>query len=292
MYFLDLSLLSATENDAASADVGVNAGTYNIAGREIAENDKSEGGSANTTAVTAKSAVQAVFNTTELLEQIISHLPMRQIAATQRVARNWKEVIHGSPTIQTQLWLRPATSEVLPPAHPIEGPQASCIPFQVVYHQKVKLNPLTQWVHQGIVLFPFEVTESSFPWYTDGFVVSFSGVLNRFYIYQIIAPTPPKVTMPESWLRMFLTDPPVTTIKLQAPMRESEEKRILTRRGRITLGVVKNEMDDMIRKALPLVYIPKPVRAKGRHAVEKYLCKSMGRHLPDLWVQDLIECRV
>lgn len=204
MYFLDLTLFGATENDAASADVGFNAGTCNIAGHEIAKNDKSEDGSANTTAVTATSAVQAVINTTELLEQIISHLPMRQIAATQRVARNWKEIIDGSPTIQALLWLRPAKSGVLSPAHRIESPQASCMPHEVVYHRKVRLNPFTQWLHQGIVLFPFEVTESFEVWHPQH-LVFFSGVLNRSYVYQIIDSTTPEIAVPESWLRMFLT---------------------------------------------------------------------------------------
>lgn len=74
--------------------------------------------------------------------------------------------------------------------------------------------------------------------------------------------------------------------------KASHATRIVTSREGITLGTVKNEMDNMIRKALQLVRIPRKVRAKGCFAEETYLCKSMGRELPNLWVQSLAECRI
>lgn len=58
-----------------------------------------------------------VLNTLELLEAIISILPMRDILSkAQTVSRTWKITIVQSPAIQTKLWLRTPTEEVLSPA--------------------------------------------------------------------------------------------------------------------------------------------------------------------------------
>lgn len=49
---------------------------------------------------------QAALNTTEILENIISYLPNRTVLGVQRVCRQWRDVIAGSPTIQDKLFLR------------------------------------------------------------------------------------------------------------------------------------------------------------------------------------------
>lgn len=49
---------------------------------------------------------QAALNTTEILENILSYLPNRTIFGVQRVCRQWRNAIAGSPTIQERLFLR------------------------------------------------------------------------------------------------------------------------------------------------------------------------------------------
>lgn len=49
---------------------------------------------------------RGALETTEILEQILSYLSPRQIFGVQRVARIWKNVIAGSPTIGEKLFLR------------------------------------------------------------------------------------------------------------------------------------------------------------------------------------------
>ena len=56
--------------------------------------------------LTTDAARKAVFNTNELLEQIILCLPMRTIFGIQRVSRNFKDVIATSPKIQEKMFLR------------------------------------------------------------------------------------------------------------------------------------------------------------------------------------------
>lgn len=54
----------------------------------------------------ARSASQNVFETTELLEQIISYLPMKKIFTVQSVSHHWKNTIGASPGLQQRMWLR------------------------------------------------------------------------------------------------------------------------------------------------------------------------------------------
>ena len=49
---------------------------------------------------------RAVLDTTELLECILSHLPMKQIFGVQRVSRLWKDAVARSPIIQEKLFLK------------------------------------------------------------------------------------------------------------------------------------------------------------------------------------------
>ncbi|KAK3628704.1 hypothetical protein LTR56_015665 [Elasticomyces elasticus] len=59
-----------------------------------------------TTRLTTKHSVfNAVLLTTELLERILSHLPMKDLLLAQRVSPKWRDVICQSPLLQQQLFL-------------------------------------------------------------------------------------------------------------------------------------------------------------------------------------------
>jgi hypothetical protein len=54
----------------------------------------------------ARSASQDVFETIELLENIVSFLPAEKIFNIQRVSKQWKAVIAASPSIEEKMFLR------------------------------------------------------------------------------------------------------------------------------------------------------------------------------------------
>jgi hypothetical protein len=65
---------------------------------------------------TAGASQKEVFNTTELLENIISFLPPSEILTNaQRVSSGWKDTIAASPTVQTLVW-KPRVAHILSPS--------------------------------------------------------------------------------------------------------------------------------------------------------------------------------
>jgi hypothetical protein len=58
------------------------------------------------TQMTSNSAQLAVFGTCELLEDILSYLPLKSLFVVQRVSRQWSGVISGSPVLQENMFLR------------------------------------------------------------------------------------------------------------------------------------------------------------------------------------------
>jgi hypothetical protein len=69
-----------------------------------------------TRSMTTDASRRAVFNTTELLEKVISFLPPFEILTkAQRVSSSWKNTIANSPTVKSLLW-RPRVTRVLTPS--------------------------------------------------------------------------------------------------------------------------------------------------------------------------------
>ena len=57
-----------------------------------------------------RSPCQGVLGTTELLEHIISFLPMKKIFTVQRVSKQWRDVVTTSPSIEEKMFLRLKTT--------------------------------------------------------------------------------------------------------------------------------------------------------------------------------------
>lgn len=49
---------------------------------------------------------RAVFDTNELMEKTMSYLPSRELFILQRVSKQWRGVIAGSPVLQEKMFLR------------------------------------------------------------------------------------------------------------------------------------------------------------------------------------------
>jgi hypothetical protein len=73
-------------------------------------------------------AVDKVLAIPELLEEILLNLPLRRLLLSQRVDKNFKDVIHGSFRIRKALWLEPSTSDVIK-WHPEADPRGWRRPF-------------------------------------------------------------------------------------------------------------------------------------------------------------------
>jgi hypothetical protein len=71
--------------------------------------------------------VARVLGTTELLEQVLLKLPLRDTLLAQNVCRRWKAVIETSPALQQKLWLKSATSPLLD--------------YELDHLQNITLNP-------------------------------------------------------------------------------------------------------------------------------------------------------
>lgn len=62
--------------------------------------------------MTRHSLFDAVFLTTELLENVLRHLPMKDLLLAQRVSRKWSGVIKQSKELQQALFFVPQEAEV------------------------------------------------------------------------------------------------------------------------------------------------------------------------------------
>lgn len=65
-----------------------------------------------TRSLSRDAAFQAVFLTTELLEMILSHLPMKALPLDQRVCRKWRDVIQQNKRLQQKLFFQPREADV------------------------------------------------------------------------------------------------------------------------------------------------------------------------------------
>ncbi|KAK5677249.1 hypothetical protein LTS10_010438 [Elasticomyces elasticus] len=82
-----------------------------------------------------------VFGITELLENILLHLPLIDLLFSQRVCKTWHNVVSGSSKIQKALFFTPGTKE---DATTRNGVQTYCCVFGRVFRgcQSFTLNPL------------------------------------------------------------------------------------------------------------------------------------------------------
>ncbi|KAM0716083.1 hypothetical protein Q7P37_008597 [Cladosporium fusiforme] len=246
-------------------------------------------------------AARTVFNTAELLEQIITYLPIRKTVCFQGVSRLWKEVIDNSPIIQTQLFLRSDSTRVISPQRMVKDPEVIRVPR---YIGMVEVNPIITWDQQGTIPLPYNIAypwraKLNFGWYMPGVhrrhsIGNLRSVkeavvkINRAYMHRLISSSPQESSKFDSWHRIFLTNPPVTTVTLRGPRSNSapvyNEFDILICPGGVTLGAVKSELDKMTHKALRQIQIPQKICAQGFVAELKYLENTMRCGMMELFV--------
>jgi hypothetical protein len=141
---------TATDHTAASATVAASSAPVDTSVPVAALSNA-------TTDMTSPSNItrDAVLNTPELLEAVVSFLPGRDIIAkAQRVSRTWKDAIAHSPMIHESLWLKSQASKAVCPSYftSLEGENMygdPMVPNEYflrqelpVYHNIIAYNPL------------------------------------------------------------------------------------------------------------------------------------------------------
>ncbi|GAB7325416.1 hypothetical protein MBLNU13_g09444t1 [Cladosporium sp. NU13] len=160
----------------------------------------------------AEAASRRVFQTSELLEMIASFLPMKKIVDVQRVAKQWKNVIAGSPSIQEKLFTRRENKEqeiwVLVKRKPVIGPiydrpkrVEALLPPGTLVFTPVSLNPMLHETRSWIEPNGFRFPISTMP---DRVSITFCAWANA-------------LRYNESCIRnMLITDPPCTKLCIES----------------------------------------------------------------------------
>jgi hypothetical protein len=226
-------------------------------------------------ASSALTPVAQVFNTTELLEHILSFLPMPQVLGKARVARNWKAVIDESPALQKKLFFRQPDNQTevfqsveWSPQPPIRfdilGTEDSNLLFSLVnmpvYNTPIELNPLVDWENPADLLVSHEMRAMQpkpiHPSLSGLTVIA--GKYSRAYVHRRF-PRPKswhwwKLRSP-SWRYMYLTSPPIIDVVINVPT--SISGRLATKYLRvnvhaehgITLGLLRDKVEETLLRA-------------------------------------------
>lgn len=199
--------------------------------------------------MTTDAARRAVFDTPELLENIISFLPMADILSkAQRISRAWKAVIQSSHSIQVKLWLKPEVQQVLQPFQTVSDPTKvqrgwfSSLVGMPIYTHSVQLNPimriLKDWKNP-VVQQPLEqrivrllIRPSEFPLGASGH--------GKFRFGSSSSQS--SISFTKSWERMQLANPPITVVSIEVYYPRTDFSFSVTLslqdKGGITLGHV------------------------------------------------------
>jgi hypothetical protein len=197
-------------------------------------------------------AMQNTLGLPELLENIISHLPERDILLNaQRASRHWKTIIDSSPTIQKKIWLQPVEQPAISPVAFGED-ESNIMGEGPIYPRTTLINPLLI----GQDTESYNWLELSPDLTVRMKSMGVHGKLTGCSCPNLRMPTPKiyeqikadqKATIPcvPSWRNMYLRQPPVTTVMLtiayfyQAPVDGEYLFQVMIREKRgVTLGLV------------------------------------------------------
>lgn len=204
--------------------------------------------------MTTDAARRAVFDTPELLENIIFFLPMTTILSkAQRVSRAWNTLIRSSHSIQTKLWLLPRDKRVLQPNQfyydqpgTLGGLLGVMVHGMPAYSHLDRLNPLLPW--ENIYIWDCVLECSPVQDSTTSMRITPMGVHHQRSKTGVFSIESRKSSIgyAHSWERMQLADPPIAVVMLQlgygSDFPISPIKLSLRDNGGITLGHVNDAL--------------------------------------------------
>lgn len=181
----------------------------------------------HTRSMTTDAVRKAVFNTPELLENIISYLPPRDILTKiLRLSRQCKKAVETSPTVRNKLWMTfckaPAIQSIgfadehiqgnpmwgrgARPMYPCNLKLNSALFNKTFYGERsqaiqLRKNPLLSWQKVD----------------KDGASWTFSTISFYCHLKRSLKKTNPAFS--STWRSMHLTDPPITMVTLELQPR-------------------------------------------------------------------------
>jgi len=198
----------ASEREREAAQGGKSHSAATVDGRSLTLDEKKRKiqtiSSISTRAMTKASLSNAVFLTTELLENVLHRLPMRDLLLAQRVCRKWRSVITENTEMQPDLFFLQKEPEaylklaILPPRYNGEVMEISRVQYEThkdptAVFRSGRYNPLiVEHVMGGDLLM-----RAAF------------GVERLVLKKHILSSTNPEA----SWRRMFLMHPRPTSLR-------------------------------------------------------------------------------
>ncbi|OJD33793.1 f-box domain protein [Diplodia corticola] len=149
---------------------------------------------------------EKVLQTTELLELILFHLPMRDLLLAQRICKRFNDLIRHSTTLQQTLFFlpRPALPSSTPPAATTSSPPLRSFATGAITTEPWDRNPL--------------LTSAFPPWFDRGVPARNRPRYNSLTRLTTLplAATPAArdafLRPDASWRNMFVTQPPLTAL--------------------------------------------------------------------------------
>jgi hypothetical protein len=170
--------------------------------------------------MTTDAARKAVFNTPELLENIVSFLPYTDILTkVQRLSRQWKDVVDSSPAIKDKLWTNFSNATAIQPNHVTNEHSFPQYPLWGMlgmpsYSQAVTFNPVLLNCSVGSLKLSLDQMLPRTWLQNSTGAILHPRVLDFSYLKASGGPYHSVHGLRSSWRDMFLTNPPITTALL------------------------------------------------------------------------------
>lgn len=206
---------------------------------------------------------EQVFNTAELLEQILSSFTPVQIHVASRVSRRWESIIEGSPTLRLGLFSdyrsdKDHQTEPVSPTYRVrqrrKNKSISSIATVPVYRTPVTLNPLVYEKNQTTLRFPYDIVSFQPPSFLSDYPgpIAFIGRYTRTYVRHRFSDSCEVDPTETSWRSLYLTAPPITdlVIRFQTDLASNEkyyQVDVHAEEG-ITLGVMCDRVEKKLRQ--------------------------------------------
>lgn len=214
--------------------------------------------------MTTDAARKAVFNTPELLENIISFVsPTDILTKVQRLSRQWKDAVDSSRVIKTQLWLRVPNVTPTQPSNFTEMDEQSVPAWffwgtlgMPIYSHAVAVNPVVLKGVQGSLKIYLDEELQHGPLEKSNDDLLHSKVVD-FGHDELSGQSSGSALGPRgSWRDMYLTDPPITAALLLVcnydDLEEEFGPRVIKVVVRDNDGLSLGLVHDNVVAALPL----------------------------------------
>ena len=168
-----------------------------------------------TRAASKRGVFEPVLHTTELLEAILDHLPEKELLLAQRVCRKFRAVISRSKLLQQKLFFAPAEATLgWSYKAPINNDEETGFGDSSVGWTEISKLDLIDGQRQGLDVLPYGRQNPMFLEQTGYYPLLQRSGPNKVGVdLGLKHHAPPSMRRPEaSWRRMYLTQPPVTSV--------------------------------------------------------------------------------